>query len=148
MIPEFVDGINLEHMAHRCTIGEVRARFGLGPPRKKLCDQLEHFIECAKKCGFLYALIGGSFATAKPDPGDLDITWFGPPGLEAANVSKPCADLMSSNTSREQFGHDFAYIPLYEHRIAWEAQLDYWGRLYGLDSKTMKDRGTLLLELI
>src|ERR1700759_2226830 len=99
MIGEFVDGTNLECKAHRCTISEMRARFGLGC-RSNLCSELEHFLECARRCGFLYAIIGGSFATSKPSPGDLDITWFGPPGMSRSNVPSGCVALMEQEKSR------------------------------------------------
>ncbi|CAN5554843.1 hypothetical protein BH10ACI4_BH10ACI4_33860 [soil metagenome] len=147
MIPDFVDGLNLEHKAHWCTLEQVRERFGAGD-RSRLCDALEHLIETARGCGFLYALVGGSFATAKPSPQDLDITWFGPPGMDRANVSCECADIMDQQTSRAKFGHDLGYIPLNKEPDSWVVQLEHWGKEYGFDVKTMKDRGTLLLELV
>jgi hypothetical protein len=147
MIPDFVDGLNLEHKAHRCTINEVRERFGSGE-RVKLCEALAHLIKRARKCGFLYALIGGSFATAKELPKDLDITWFGPPGMNKTTVSCECADIMDQQTSRTKFSHDLGFIALKEDVNTWQDQLEYWGRQYGFCMKTMTDRGTLLLELV
>jgi len=147
MIADFVDGLNLENRAHRCTIGEVRERFGTGE-RVELCAALEHLLEKGRGCGFLYALIGGSFATAKPVPKDLDITWFGPPGLNKDNAPCGCADMMDQQTSRDKFGHDFMYISLNADESTWPAQLDHWGVEWGFDFKTKIARGTLLLELV
>ena len=147
MIPEFVDDLNLENKAHRCTIEEVRARF-CSEERMKLCDKLEHLLHKGRECGFLYALIGGSFATAKPLPQDLDITWFVPHGVDKTNVSCDCADMMDSQHSRERFGADFLYVPLKEDRASWPEDLERWGRDLGFDPKTNTERGTLLLELI
>jgi hypothetical protein len=147
MIPEFVDDLNLENKAHRCTIEEVRARFCSGE-RMKLCDKLEHLLQKGRECGFLYALIGGSFATAKPLPQDLDITWFGPHGLDKTNAPCGCAAMMDQQYSRELFGADFMYIPLNVDRVSWPEQLERWGRDLGFDAKNKTERGTLLLELI
>ncbi len=146
MIPEFVDGVNLEHGAHRCTMDEVRARFGMGP-REKLFNSLEHLLDMARRCGFLYALIGGSFATAKLEPDDLDITWFGPSGMDKSNVPCECVSLMESEYARDRFGHDLMFIPLPEQADKQLEQMERFGRDLGFDVKTMTNRGTLLLEL-
>ena len=112
MIPDFVDGLNLAPGGHRCTVEEVEMRFGNGPRRVRLCAKLKELLECAKRCGFVHALIGGSFATAKEEPSDLDITWFGPSTMTPNNVPLPCAELMDGANSRERFGCDMLHIPL------------------------------------
>jgi hypothetical protein len=145
MIPDFVDELNLAPGGHRCSIDEVQARFGQGQARMHLYAKLTRLMECAKKCGFLYVLLGGSFATAKESPGDLDITWFGPCGMNKHNVESDCADLMDGSTSKERFGCDMLFIPLEPTQ---PDQLDFWGRQLGFDTKTSKERGTLILELI
>lgn len=99
MIPDFTDGINLAPGGHRCTIQEIEERFGFGEHRVHLCVKLKRLLECARSCGFLHALIGGSFATAKEAPKDLDITWFIPTTMTPNNVSRPCAELMDSANS-------------------------------------------------
>ena len=145
MIPDFVDGTNLAPGGHRCTMEEIEARFGNGPQRMHLCAKLKRLLGCAKKCGFMHALIGGSFATAKEAPKDLDITWFGPTHMTLDNVPKHCADLMDGSRSRERFECDMIFVPL---ASAQPNQLDHWAYQFGFDAKTLKDRGTLILELV
>ena len=144
MIPDFFDGVNLPPGGHRCTVEELEARFGIGPQRVQLCEKLMHLLESARKCGFVIALIGGSFPTAKEAPKDLDITWFGPSTLTPNNVTPPCAALMDAANSREHFGCDMMFIPLAPTQ---PDQIGHWASQFGFDAKTFKDRGTLILEL-
>jgi len=148
MIPDFVDGHNLEHKGHRCTIEEVRARFGSGECREQLFARLQSWIERARRCGFKYVLVGGSFATAKEAPKDVDCTWFTLAGVSKDTVSPECAQLLDSSSSRERFGADFCHVPLSEHPNKWDETLDHWATQFGFDAKTMKDRGTLIVEII
>jgi hypothetical protein len=145
MIPEFVDGLNLAPGGHRCTLEEVKDRFGQGPARLHLIDKLVHLIGQAKKCGFVNLIIGGSFATAKENPKDLDLTWFGPIGVNKDNAKGICAELMDQQTSRDRFGCDLMYI---EKSSTWPDQIEFFANQFGFDAKTNTERGTLILELL
>jgi hypothetical protein len=146
MIGDYIDGLNLHPGGHWCTIEEMEGRFGI-EQRASICAKLCSFLVRGKGCGFLYALIGGSFPTAKPLPSDLDITWFGPPGMSKDNARPGCAELMEQDKSRERFEMDLMYIPLYVNESLWDEQINEWAVRYGFDTKTGTDRGTLVIAL-
>lgn len=141
MIPDFVDGLNLPLGGHLCTWSELVGRFGQGTRRQILCEQLRRFLEMARNCGFLHAAIGGSFATAKEEPRDLDLLWIVSPGVNKNTVTPECAELMDPMVSRRKFGHDFLYIPnepeVVEHLV----------RSLGYDKSTRTERGMVIIDL-
>ena len=76
MIPSLIDDINLPIGGHECTLAEIEERFAVNEHRMSLFTRLVAVLRLAKRCGFLHALLGGSFPTAKELPNDIDITWF------------------------------------------------------------------------
>ena len=60
-----------------CTLGEIRLRFGsfqVSDRRVELFNSLEQFVTELRHSGrFAAVVVDGSFVTAKPEPGDIDI---------------------------------------------------------------------------
>jgi hypothetical protein len=55
-------------------MNEIEERFGKSTPRRsELFARLHTFVELARHCGALRMFINGSFVTAKPEPGDVDV---------------------------------------------------------------------------
>jgi hypothetical protein len=95
----------------------------------------------ARDCGFLRAILGGSFPTAKAEPGDLDLLFVTPRGITKEDVSPNCAELMNGTESKERYGHDFGYCPDEPESVdglIWSL---------GYDRKTGEDRGVLVIDL-
>ena len=75
MIPEFdLDG-NLPPGIHLATWQEFTERFGITSYRQKLLKGLQAALESLKKGSCESVYIGGSFVTAKAEPGDFDGCW-------------------------------------------------------------------------
>lgn len=144
MIPEFLDGVNLSPGVHYSTVDEIEQRFGFSPRRVQLMKQLRHLLNSGRHCGFVLMAIGGSFPTAKEAPGDLDILWFTPNGMDKSNVPAGCADLMDDTKAKDIHGCNMMYIPLDPQR---EGLVEYWVQQLGFDTKTRTDRGMLVLEI-
>jgi len=75
MIPRFEPDGNLPKGVHQATLGELRARFGVGSARRKwLMKRLEEIVELVKSTGRLErVVVWGSFVTSKSFPGDVDL---------------------------------------------------------------------------
>lgn len=142
-IPEFEDGVNLPLGVHPCTWDELASYFCNGERRQALYRRMESLFQRARDCGFVQVIVGGSFATAKPDPGDVDLAWIVNQGVDKDAMRPECLELVESERSRERFGCDVFYFP-----IAGDSEkIVHWGTQLGYDSKTMTARGTLLLDL-
>lgn len=145
MIPGYVDGLNLPVGGHLCSLSELEERFAWNDRRKRLFEVLVNVIRLAKRCGFLHALLGGSFPTAKDLPDDIDVTWFCAPGTDKTTVDEECIQIMED---RSEDGN-FQYVPFdagsgHEQR---RAKLDLWSSHWGFDAKTGGLRGVILLDL-
>jgi hypothetical protein len=139
-----MDGVNLPPGAHRCSLDEIELRFGQGMRRQQLFQQLRHLLRRGMGCGFIWAAIGGSFATSKPEPGDLDITWFAMPGVTKDTVREECIQLMDDTRAKQELGHNMMYIALDPND---PSKMERFILLLGFDLKTRKDRGMLLVAL-
>lgn len=73
--PEFDDNGDLPVGIYQATLAEVLQHFGTGSLRRLLVGQrLERIYKLAKSTGQMARfIVFGSFVTAKPDPGDVDI---------------------------------------------------------------------------
>ncbi|MCK6527595.1 hypothetical protein L6R50_08540 [Myxococcota bacterium] len=77
-IPELTPDGLLPPGVHECTFAEVRERFGrfcLGHPgRHVLVERLRAFLAEARTTpAIAWLAVDGSFVTAEPDPGDIDL---------------------------------------------------------------------------
>lgn len=73
--PDFDNNGDLPIAIHQATLAEVLQYFGTGTIQRRLIGQrLERIYQLAKSTGQVARLVVfGSFVTAKPDPGDVDI---------------------------------------------------------------------------
>ena len=79
---------------HDTSLEEVRTVLGFTPRRNELIEGLEEYARIWDRHEFLdYLVIDGSFATSKPDPGDIDLLLV--PNL-AAIFSNEFGDLAES----------------------------------------------------
>lgn len=143
MIPEFNEHGDLPVGGHSCRLDELEERFNDNAHRKTLCEKLKQILELAKRCGFIKALIGGSFPTAKEKPRDIDITWITPEDVTKETVSPDCVKLMEDRVSVSEYGWNMQYLPIGED----EERIQYWAAQFGFDSYAFRDRGVLLLDL-
>ena len=143
MIPDFNEYGDLPVGGHSCSFDELERRFKINECRNALCEKLTQIIELARRCGFIKALIGGSFPTAKQEPGDIDIAWITPKGVTKDTVQPGCVKLMEDNTASSEYGWSMQYLPVGED----EDRIQYWARQFGFDSYTLRERGVLLLDL-
>lgn len=77
--PEFDDNGDLPVGIHQATIDEVVRHFGAGSLQRRLVAQrLERIFKLAISTGEVARfIVFGSFVTAKPEPGDVDIFMLG-----------------------------------------------------------------------
>ena len=74
MIPNFDERGLLPLGLHVASLSEIRDTLGFTSRRRQLIEGLEEYIHIWDRSGFLeYCIIDGSFATSKPDPGDIDL---------------------------------------------------------------------------
>lgn len=73
--PEFDENGDLPPGIHQATLSEVITHFGKGTPQRHIMTRrLERIYTLVADTGHLaHFIIFGSFVTAKPDPGDVDI---------------------------------------------------------------------------
>ena len=75
MIPEFQPDGNLPPGIHFATWGELVARFGHTPWRRRLLTGLQEALEQLRSAGCRTVYIDGSFVSDKQTPGDFDGCW-------------------------------------------------------------------------
>lgn len=110
-IPEFDDRGLLPDGLHECAMEEVRERFGRfqrTDQRCKLYDALAAFIGDVRSAGVVrWVAIDGSFVTAKPDPGDIDMVVVLPPDHDFDAELLPVAyNVLSRRRARRCYGID------------------------------------------
>ncbi len=73
--PELNENGDLPEGIHRAPLAQVLARFGWRTRRRRMIGQrLERIYSLAAKTGHLARfIVFGSFVTAKPEPGDVDV---------------------------------------------------------------------------
>lgn len=73
MIPPFDDSGNLPPGIHRASLGEVKARFGVGSEiRTAQFESIEWLLDLAGRAGVLRIVLNGSFVTDIIEPNDAD----------------------------------------------------------------------------
>ena len=75
MIPELRRDGMLPRGRHAAEWPEFLARFGQTPTRERLCLGLLDALRLLQAAGCRLAYVDGSFASAKPEPGDFDVCW-------------------------------------------------------------------------
>lgn len=75
MIPEFRQDGQLPRGRHPAEWPEFIVRFGQTQTRERLCEGLLDALRLLRSAGCQQAYVDGSFASAKPEPGDFDVCW-------------------------------------------------------------------------
>jgi hypothetical protein len=143
MIPAFNNFGHLPVGGHYCTWEEFYERFRVNDCRISLCEKLQEILVLARHCGFLRVMIGGSFPTATVAPRDMDLTWITDFNVEKKTVKPECVKLMDAVAAREEYDWDMMYLPI-DHD---NEQVQDWARNLGFCTKTLRDRGTLVIDL-
>ncbi|MBI4771506.1 MAG: hypothetical protein HY784_14125 [Chloroflexi bacterium] len=73
MIPAFQEDGFLPPGLHLATLQEIEARFATTPRRRELFGRLQRFVELARHASARRMFLNGSYVTAKPEPGDVDV---------------------------------------------------------------------------
>lgn len=140
MIPGFYDGANLPEGLYLATLEEVIGHFGGGPRRSGLCGRLQTLVERARECNFRKVVLFGSFISSKAEPGDLDLFWTLPTGIDTDSLSNNCRQLIDSQNSRTLFECDIFWC--FDEDDAIERMAKMWG----FDRKGQK-RGLIVIDL-
>jgi hypothetical protein len=98
MIPNFDPTTNaLPAGIHAATWAEIVARFGTTPTRQRLLGGLYRALRSFAGAGCTRVYLGGSFVTARADPGDWDLAW------EVVGVDPDLLDPVLLDFSRDRF---------------------------------------------
>ena len=114
-IPQFNEEGLLPEGIHDCTLEEIEFRFGrfLGSDRRpQLWQRFLEFVREVRASGAIEAiLLDGSFATAKPDPNDIDIV-LAVSALHNFDADLPLAlyNVMAQQRVRRRFGFDIVVV--------------------------------------
>lgn len=76
-LPDFGPGGALPAGVHQATVGELVSRLGFNEPRLVLLEKLASAMSTLRTAGVQKLVIGGSAATSKAVPNDLDIAYLG-----------------------------------------------------------------------
>ena len=114
-IPELIDGV-LPVGMHDATLDEIVERFGgfmTTDRRVRLAAALRAYVQEARIGGLVTALIvDGSFITAKPDPGDIDLIAVLPEGHDYSAGLRPVDyNVIATRGVRQIFGLDAFAAP-------------------------------------
>lgn len=73
-IPSLQDDGLLPPGLYTADMSEIEDRFGKSTPRRQeLFARLRMFVDLARHCDAVRIFVNGSFVTAKPEPGDVDV---------------------------------------------------------------------------
>jgi hypothetical protein len=117
---------------HDLTLAEIREHFGTfrsSDRRPRLFEKLVQFLEQARVAGFVrFVVVNGSFISAKPDPGDIDlIVVIDPSALEGASWTPTQYNVLSSRRIRHSYPFDAFVVP--EGSPAYDTYLDLFSRI-------------------
>ena len=117
---------------HECTLDEIDQRFGafnVSDKRIELVKQLRRYCEQLKKVDIAsFIVVDGSFVTAKPEPGDIDILLV----LRAdADLAKELAPFEYNAISKRRVKQTYPFDLLVanEGSAAYTQQLEFFARV-------------------
>ena len=144
LLPGFTSEGDLPPGVHLADWDELRSRFGSSTPRRIwLFGKLEALVAAAAGTEKLLRIfLWGSFVTAKPAPGDLDILVIMANDFETSDVVPPCSAVFESTQARSVFEADVFWA---RASIGRET-LALWLETYQT-SRTFRKRGIVELEL-
>ncbi|MGE5303300.1 MAG: DUF6932 family protein [Alphaproteobacteria bacterium] len=115
MIPSLNENGWLPEGVHDCTLQEAAERFGSfqsSDRRPELWMKFTEFIREVKACQWMEAvLVDGSYVTAKPDPGDIDLALVVSASHDfSADLPPAQYNLLAQRRVRRRFGFDIVVV--------------------------------------
>jgi hypothetical protein len=103
---------------------EIEERFGQSTPlRQELFERLRLFVELARHCGALRMFVNGSFVTAKPEPGDVDLViWLGEKYFDLLKNADQKASRLEEIFDTREPGEAFSVF----EEIDWNDWIDFF----------------------
>ena len=110
--PAFDNNGDLPIEIHQATLTEILQHFGTGTRQRELIGQrLEHIFMLAHSTGKVARfIVFGSFITAKPVPGDVDIFLLMEDSFDVAQVHGEVALVFNPQRTQEVFGASIFWI--------------------------------------
>lgn len=111
-IPDFESNGDLPVGLHQAALDEVLAQFGTGTwQRAEVTQRLRRIYALAKATGQLKRfIIYGSYVTAKPDPGDVDIFLVMETGFDPNLLSGEAKVLFDHDEVHHKFGASIFWV--------------------------------------
>lgn len=132
---------------HRCTLDEVRERFGsfvLTDRRVQLFKRLVEYVEEARRIELVRALvIDGSFTTARIEPNDIDMIVVLDRDLDFASVELLPADYNVLSRKRVARRYPFDIIVAADGSPVYKSYVEFFSRERGQTYR----KGMLRVEL-
>ena len=114
MLPPFDAAGRLPEGTHVTAWAEFADRFGGSARRTELLVGLAAALHLLRAAGCPRVFVGGSFVTAKPDPGDFDVAWD-MAGVDADVLDPIFFDFEDERVAQKgQFGGEFFPAQLIE----------------------------------
>lgn len=116
---------------HPCSLDEIQQRFGSFQEtdgRVQLYDALARYVDEARRTGLVRAVVvDGSFVTAKPDPGDIDLLVVLSEQLSDVDLPPFAYNVISRKKIRRMYPFDALIAhddgPAYREYVAFFAQV-------------------------
>jgi hypothetical protein len=126
--PAFNDKGDLPPGIHQATLAEVIEHFGGDTPQRRIiARRLEHIYTLAIRTGHLVRfIIFGSFVTAKPDPGDIDIFLLMEDSFNAGLLSGEAALIFDHLATQNYEGASIFWIRRLAALEGEQAAVEYW----------------------
>jgi hypothetical protein len=127
-IPPFTDDGDLPVGVYSASLREAVEWFG-GPParRKVIAARLERIYRVAAATGYLYRfIIFGSFVTAKPEPGDVDVFMLMDDGFDASMLVGDARLLFDHATADTFFGASVFWLRRLAAFDGEQTAVEYW----------------------
>jgi len=146
-IPDLNEDGLLPEGVHDCTLDEIGARFGrfqVTDRRIELFEKLRLLVEEERQAGLaIEIIVDGSFATDKPEPGDIDLVVVLPQGHDFSVERPPFKyNAISKRYMRLKYGFDVVFAP--EHSPLHEKSVDFFQQVR---DELDKRKGTLRIKL-
>lgn len=126
---------------HLAKLDEIEARFAVTARRRKLFERLRRFVELARHVGARRMFADGSYVTAEPEPGDVDVViWLDESRFwELVNNEDPQAlDLRLMFLTRE---------PKEAFAVSDEAGWNHWFSFFSLVRYRVERKGVVEVQL-
>ncbi len=126
--PDFNDDGDLPPGIYQATLAEVIEHFGKGTPWRRItARRLERIYILASQTGHLARfIIFGSFVTAKPAPGDVDIFLLMEDTFDASQLSDEAALIFDHIAAQNYEGASIFWIRRLAALDEEKATVEYW----------------------